>query len=178
MRAELQERLDAAASLEEALAAQQGELASLLEALAARGADVSAAEARAASIQRAINACLYEKQKGIEAVAALTRLAQRFAALEAGKLPPLTGAEAARISDKLSEAETQRGHVRRLVTDLAAQHTDLGEVLDRVAQLVDIAPGFTRGAIVTAGDAGAGAGAGAGVGVGAHAASEGKGEEV
>jgi len=161
LRVELDERLAAAASLEEAVAARHAELTAVLEAMASRGADVSGAEARAATIQRAVNACLYEKQKGIEAAAALTRLAQRFAALEAGKLPPLTGAEAARIGDKLAEAETQRGNVRRLVAELASQHGDLGEVLDRVARLVDIAPGFTRGALVAAGGAGAGAGAGA-----------------
>jgi hypothetical protein len=124
------------------LAEQQAQLAECMAALEARGGEVAGLESRAAAIQRATNAALYEKQKGIEAVAALTRLLQRFTALEAGKLPGLTHAEADKVGRGLAEAEGARRGVSELVGTLAAQHADLAEVLNRVAQLVDIAPGL------------------------------------
>jgi len=122
------------------LADQQAQLADCMAALEGRGGEVAALEGRAAGIQRATNAALYEKQKGIEAVAALTRLLQRFTALEAGKLPGLTSAEADKADERLAEAEGARRSVGDLVSTLSAQHADLSEVLNRVAQLVDIAP--------------------------------------
>ncbi len=91
-------------------------------------------------MQRSINSCLYERQKAVEAAASLGRLLLRLEAVEAGKLPRLTGDEAARAHDRLEEAERARQSVRQLVDELSSRHGDLGEVLARVSQLIDIAP--------------------------------------
>jgi hypothetical protein len=99
-------------------------------------------EVEVTAIQKTINACLYEKQKGVETVSALTRLLQRLEALETGRLPPLTAEESTKVLDKLAEAESSRNSVRRLIAQLAGAHTELAEVLNRVSQLIDIAPGL------------------------------------
>ena len=140
LRAEVEERLAAVASVEAGLAARGDEARTALAAVEERGAAVAAAEAEAAASQRAINSALYERQKAVETAAALQRLLQRLEALEAGKLPRLTGDEASRVADRLHEAEAGRAAVRALVAQLAAQHGELAEILDRVAQLADIAP--------------------------------------
>lgn len=128
------------ATVENALEARQADARALAAAVEHRGSEVAALEAATAAAQRAINAALYEKQKGVEAVAALTRLLQRLEALESGKLPRLTGDEASRARERLAQAEASREAVRRLVGGLAQRHVELAEVLDRVSQLVDIAP--------------------------------------
>lgn len=140
LRADIEEKMKIVATVENALEARQADARALAAAVEHRGSEVAALEAATAAAQRAINAALYEKQKGVEAVAALTRLLQRLEALESGKLPRLTGDEASRARERLAQAEASRDAVRRLVSGLGQRHSELAEVLDRVAQLVDIAP--------------------------------------
>jgi chromosome segregation ATPase len=140
LRQDIATRLAQAEEVEAAIAARGAEVAALQAATGERGAELAGLEARAGELQRGINTSLYEKQKGVEHASALARMLQRFEALEAGRLPPLTADEAAHVRERLREAEAARDGVRAMVAALAAQHTELAEVLDRVAQLTDIAP--------------------------------------
>lgn len=156
---DIEARLKQAEEVETALAAKMEQAASLAAAVKTKTEEVTALETRAAGLQRAINAALYEKQKGIETVSALSRMLQRMEALEAGRLPSLTSDEALRVSERLAEAEGVRENVRRLVRTLSLRHSELADVLDRVAQLIDIAPPLTVMVVTGAGAAVGGAGA-------------------
>ena len=140
LRQEIATKLAQASELEAALVTRAQEAAEAAAAVAERGGAVDALEARAAALQSAINVSLYEKQKGVEQVAALTRLLQRLEAFETGRAPPLAAEEAARVGERLREAEVARDRVRALVQNLSLAHGDLAEVLHRVGQLIDLAP--------------------------------------
>jgi chromosome segregation ATPase len=142
LRKEIEAKLHLSDEVEEALVAKQAEVEEVLSLVNDKADDVRQLEAQVTAIQKTINACLYEKQKGVETVSALTRLLQRLEALETGRLPPLTAEESTKVLDKLAEAESSRNSVRRLIAQLAGAHTELAEVLNRVSQLIDIAPGL------------------------------------
>lgn len=143
LRQEIATKLAQASELEAALTSRAQEASEAAALVAERGGAVDTLEAQAAALQSAINVSLYEKQKGVEQVAALTRLLQRLDAFEAGRTPPLTAEEAARIGERLREAEVARDRVRALVQNLSLAHADLAEVLHRVGQLIDLAPALS-----------------------------------
>ena len=140
LRQEIATKLAQASELEAALFTRAQEAAEASAAVDDRSSAVDALEEQAAALQSAINVSLYEKQKGVEQVAALTRLLQRLDAFESGKAPPLTAEEATRVGERLREAEVARDRVRALVQNLSLAHGDLAEVLHRVGQLIDLAP--------------------------------------
>lgn len=140
LRQEIATKLAQASELEAALLSRAQEASAAAAVVSERSAAVDSLEDQAATLQSAINVSLYEKQKGVEQVAALTRLLQRLEAHEAGKAPPLTSEEAARVGERLREAEVARDRVRALVQNLSLAHGDLAEVLHRVGQLIDLAP--------------------------------------
>lgn len=140
LRKEIEARSGAAADVEAAVADKEAAAQEMLAAVTEHAAAVAELEGRAASKQRAINAALYEKQKAVEAASLLGRMLQRLEELETGRLPPLTTDEALHAVDRLRDAEGARAKVRALTVHLAAAHPELLDVLDRVAQLIDIAP--------------------------------------
>ncbi|RYG49861.1 hypothetical protein EON67_06335 [archaeon] len=140
LRRDIELKLTAIQQLEDSIASQTEDAHALSTLLAERHDAVAALEMQATSVQREINTALYEKQKAVETISALARLLQRFELLEAGKMPPLTADEASRVLERLAQAEEMQRNVRKLVMRLATEHADLAEVLDRVAQLIDIAP--------------------------------------
>jgi chromosome segregation ATPase len=107
---------------------------------AARQAEIDALEERARSLQRDVHVASYEKQKAIERLQGVLRFHQRLEALDAGKLPAVSGEEAQHVRARLHEAEVARDTLQAVIDQLAAQHADLAEVLARVAQLTEVAP--------------------------------------
>jgi len=100
-------------------------------------AELDALEEHARSIQRNIHIASFEKQKAIEHLQSVLRFHQRLQALEAERLPQLTADESAHAHARLNEAEVARDALRQIINLLAEQHSELSEVLGRVAQLTD-----------------------------------------
>ena len=133
-------RLAESEELEARLAGSSEEARAVAGEAAARQAEIDALEERARELQRGVHVAQYEKQKAIERLQGLLRFHQRIEALDAGKLPALSGDEAQHVRARLHEAEVARDTLQTVIDQLAAQHGELGEVLQRVAQLTETAP--------------------------------------
>lgn len=147
LRRELEQKVNQLSELETALASKTAEAQQIMEALSAKAEQTGRLQNQLSDAQRAVHQAVYEKQKGVEALASLNRMLDRFAALEAGRLPLLTATEASRIWDRVAEAEASLESVRALVGHLMSEHEDLHEVLDRVNQLIDLAPEIPKRAV-------------------------------
>jgi chromosome segregation ATPase len=140
LRKEIATKLAAAEELDAGLADKLQRAGALAEEVGGKTGEVEELEERARALQRAINAGLYDKQKALERLQGVLRMLQRFEALEAGRMPGLTADEAAHVRGRLREAETARDAILAILDTLAAQHAELADILDRVAQLTATAP--------------------------------------
>jgi coiled-coil domain-containing protein 40 len=140
LREDIATKLAQAEELDAVLRARMDEAARFSGEASERAEEVGELEAAAGGLQRTISAGLYEKQKAIETLQGLARMLQRFEALEGGKMPGLTSDEAARVRDRLREAEGARDAIRVIIESIAAQHVELAEILERVASLTETAP--------------------------------------
>jgi len=140
LRREIEAKRAAAEDMGATLQGTLAESVAITGAASSAAAQVEELEARAAALQAAVSASLFEKQKAAEAAGALAKLHQRFDAFDAGKLPALTAEEASHVRTRLAEAEGHRDSVREIVAALGSAAPELVGVLDRVAQLCDAAP--------------------------------------
>ena len=123
---------------EEALELKRKELDELEASVSRKTEVLDSVEQEAAALQRDINATLYDKQRGVEELAAVQRMLNRHEALARGHRAPLSDEEAATVEDELEDAMAQQDAVRLVIHGLTEAHPAMEEVLQRVAQLLEI----------------------------------------
>jgi len=126
------------AGYEEAIRVKQAELNEVTAEVDARAQQYGELEQNAEDLQRAINAALYDKQRGIEALAAAERMAARYEALADGRRPPIAEQLRESVLNTLEKAAGTRTALRQMIHKLAKDHPEMEEVLQRVSQLTEI----------------------------------------
>ena len=126
------------AGYEEAIRVKQAELNEVTAEVDARAQGYAELEQNAEDLQRAINAALYDKQRGIEALAAAERMGARYEALMSGRRPPMTEQQTESVLTALENAAATRTSLRQMIHRLAKDHPEMDEVLQRVSQLTEI----------------------------------------
>lgn len=126
------------AGYEQAIRVKLDEMDRVSREVEEKSSTYSQLEDSSATLQRAINAALYDKQRGIEALTAAQRMAGRYDALAKGRRPPVDPSDGPAVEKALDEASTAQQNIRGMITDLSKSHPAMEEVLERVAQLTEI----------------------------------------
>jgi chromosome segregation ATPase len=135
LKASVKQTAVAGAEYSAAIEERQGNLLQMTAELEAQTAAYGDLEFEAGSLQAAINAQLYEKQRTAELAAKRHKSLRRLQALDKGQRQPVTESDAALVEARLLEAERAAASVRGVVAELAGRFEHLGEVLGRVMEL-------------------------------------------